>query len=66
MYTLDTLKSRTLDEVHQYLREGRISRELAQEWVDLWNTYEHRLSDAVLTQAGNIVLTPRADDKWVR
>jgi hypothetical protein len=40
-YTLEDLKTKTLNEVSELFGDGEITHELAQAYVDLWNQGPH-------------------------
>jgi hypothetical protein len=50
--TIDDLKQISLGRVDELLRQGRISREIAAEYIHLWNTSAFRFTEAYLSLDG--------------
>lgn len=59
--TLDTIKNLTLAEVDARLRDGRITRELAEEYIHLWNTTAFRFTEAYIGISGDRILQRNLD-----
>jgi hypothetical protein len=43
---LENLKTKTLDQVDYFYRQGMITEDVAQAYVELWNTSAYRLTVA--------------------